>query len=169
MRKVMLMSAGAVVLLLAAGCASIIHGGTQNVPVNSTPEGASVTVYDQMNREVWSGTAPCTIPLDRSSGFFEKARYRLEVSKEGYAPKSVYLTGKLAGGWYLVGNFFVGGLIGWLIIDPATGGMWRLDPKQVSTRLEQQSAAASGAGIQVVLRDSLSDEEFRSLQPEKIR
>ena len=35
-------------------------------------------------------------------------------------------------GWYLAGNFIFGGLLGWLIVDPATGAMWNLKPHHTS-------------------------------------
>lgn len=32
--------------------------------------------------------------------------------------------------WFgIAGNFLFGGFIGWLIVDPATGGMWALSAK----------------------------------------
>jgi len=34
--------------------------------------------------------------------------------------------------WYLAGNIVFGGIAGWLIVDPLTGAMWRLSPKEVN-------------------------------------
>ena len=39
-------------------------------------------------------------------------------------------------GWY-AGNILIGGLLGLLIIDPATGSMWKLD-ESVQVALKQQ-------------------------------
>jgi len=159
----------AAMLLLVIGCASIIHGGMQDINVNTIPAEAKVTVYDCYDREVWSGTAPCTIPLERGDGYLQKARYRIEVAKEGYDPKSVYITSSIDAGWYLVGNFFLGGIIGWLIVDPASGAMWKLKPKEVNTHMDQDTAATSSDRIKVVLRSSFSDEAFQQLDPVRIR
>ena len=156
-------------LFLVIGCASIIHGGTQDVTVSSEPGAARVSVYDRYNHEIWTGTAPCTIPMDRGDGFLKKAHYRIEVAKEGYEPNSVYISSSLDAGWYLVGNFFIGGLVGWLIVDPASGAMWRLKPKEIHTHLDQRSAGLEGEGVKVVLRSSLSDSAFQQLEPERIR
>ena len=40
-----------------------------------------------------------------------------------------------ANGWYIGGNILLGGLIGWLIVDPATGAMWTLDTKEINATL----------------------------------
>ncbi|MFH6792762.1 hypothetical protein ACHRCF_16520, partial [Acinetobacter baumannii] len=50
---------------------------------------------------------------------------------------TVEVTGTLSG-WYL-GNIIFGGLIGLLIVDPATGAMYKLAPKDINTVLEAQN------------------------------
>jgi len=42
-------------------------------------------------------------------------------------------------GWY-IGNLLFGGLIGLLIVDPLTGAMWTLDPKDINLILEKKTA-----------------------------
>lgn len=43
--------------------------------------------------------------------------------------------------WYIGGNLLFGGLIGWLIVDPASGAMWHFDPEQVSVLLNPKGTA----------------------------
>jgi len=43
-------------------------------------------------------------------------------------------------GWYF-GNLFIGGLIGMLIVDPATGAMYRLDRKEVYEVFKETSTS----------------------------
>ncbi len=57
------------------------------------------------------------------------------MKKEGYVKQVVSIESRVDG-WYIVGNLFFGGLLGYLIIDPATGTMWTLNHnKNVHTDL----------------------------------
>ena len=38
--------------------------------------------------------------------------------------------------WYIGGNILFGGILGWLIIDPATGAMWKLDTNEINVTLD---------------------------------
>lgn len=64
--------------------------------------------------------------LKRKKGYFDGANYNIKVTAEGYESQVISITSS-ANGWYIGGNILVGGLIGWLIVDPATGGMWSLE------------------------------------------
>jgi hypothetical protein len=66
-----------------------------------------------------------TITLNSSDGFFSAARYTFQFEKEGCNPTTTTLSAGI-NGWYF-GNLLFGGLIGFLIVDPATGAMWSLD------------------------------------------
>jgi hypothetical protein len=154
----------AAVLLATTGCASIISGGSQDISFNSDPTGASLTVYDWNNLVVFESRTPANVTLDRGAGFFEGARYTVEVASEGYETATVRITPKM-NGWYIGGNFLIGGLIGWLIIDPISGAMWNLSPDQINTNL------ASEVGLQevedgtftIVLKEQIPEELWVSL------
>jgi len=66
-----------------------------------------------------------TVTLDTSNGFFSKAKYQVEASKAGYETSTTQISAGV-NGWYF-GNILFGGLIGMLIVDPATGAMWKLE------------------------------------------
>ncbi|WP_321436341.1 hypothetical protein [uncultured Bacteroides sp.] len=55
---------------------------------------------------------------------------------EGYETKSIPVKCNL-NGWYF-GNLIFGGLIGILIVDPATGAMYRLEREFVNETLEKK-------------------------------
>ena len=57
----------------------------------------------------------------------------MTFKKEGYVPYSAKIE-RGVDGWYILGNLFFGGLIGWLIVDPATGAMWTLRDLHVNLR-----------------------------------
>jgi hypothetical protein len=71
------------------------------------------------------GTTPATLSLSASNGFFDGADYVIEFSKDGYDTQTFPLSSGVDG-WYIA-NILFGGLLGLLIIDPATGAMWKLD------------------------------------------
>lgn len=120
---------------LFAGCASIVSDSNYPVTLNSTPDGANFKIVNADNGlTVMQGTTPATVSLKSSSGFFDGADYQISFEKEGYNAQSFPLSSSLDG-WY-IGNIVFGGLIGMLIVDPATGAMWKLD-KALAVSLSQ--------------------------------
>lgn len=114
------------VVSLCSGCASIVSKSHYPVTINSTPPGATVTIKDKRGKEIHKAVTPATITLRSGAGYFSPAKYSLNYEKEGYE-KAVSSLSAGFDGWY-VGNIVFGGLIGLLIVDPATGAMWRLGP-----------------------------------------
>lgn len=142
--------AGAVVL---AGCASIVSKSEYPVAVTSNPTGADFTVKRANGLPIASGVTPATITLAASDGYFKPAKYTVEFRRKGVA-QSVPLTAKVDG-WYF-GNILFGGLIGLLIVDPATGAMWRLNDTVVATYQQTADAGTAGRrGLQIVDVNSL--------------
>ena len=136
---------------LPAGCGTIMNGATQTVSIRSVPEQANVTIYDTRNDKIVSTQkTPCLVTLKRGQGYFKRGEYKLVMEKEGYASSEVVLWGKPSG-WYIGGNLLLGDLIGWLIVDPITGGMWCLSPEEVDVNLTTEGIvpAASGPGADV--------------------
>ena len=122
-----------IVPLLLTGCASILDGGPKTVQINSNPEGAKVTISNKEGKEICVQTTPTIVSLKRSSGFFEGESYTLAFEKAGYYPYETHVQSTLDG-WY-IGNVVFGGLIGILIVDPATGDMFTLSPRKVNCNL----------------------------------
>jgi len=110
---------------VSAGCASIVSDSQYPVTISSNPAGSTVVVKDKRGLELHRGTTPTTLVLSAKSGYFQSAEYSLEFEKEGYDRTTQYLSASMDG-WY-VGNIIFGGLIGFLIVDPATGAMWKLN------------------------------------------
>ncbi len=147
--------------MFLGGCASIIKGTTQNVSIKSNPTSAGVKVYKSEGGVlVGEGTTPYLVELKRGSGFFSGGRYRVVVEKPGHAKKEIEITAS-ANGWYIAGNLLLGGLIGWLIVDPATGAMWSLEPDDVTIELGPQQ----GEKTAVLLKDELPPELQARMKP----
>jgi hypothetical protein len=110
---------------MTTGCASIVSKSQYPVTINSNPSGATVTVTNKRGVDVQKATTPATVTLAANAGFFSPASYSLQFEKDGCFPASTLLSAGMDG-WY-IGNILFGGLIGILIVDPATGAMWKLD------------------------------------------
>jgi len=99
-----------------AGCGSIVHGSSQNINLNTNPQGATVNISNGS-----TFTTPSQVKLERNKD------YILTFSKEGYATQTVPLNSVLSG--WLAGNIIFGGIIGGGV-DLATGAAYTLTPEQ---------------------------------------
>lgn len=156
----------AVLATLSASCASIINGDKQVISVQSRPSEANITVFDKTGLAIGGGTTPATMTLKRGDGFFSAAKYIVRLEKDGYTSRDIPVIGKISG-WYIGGNIFFSGLIGWLIVDPATGGMWTLDPEEVRAELSSEESAfwRNNSGFTVALKSQIPKEYVNHLQP----
>ena len=153
------------VALVATGCASIVKGSEQKVSFKSEPSEARVVIADvRAGKEIQVGSTPFTASLKRGAGYFKKAKYQVTFEKPGYKTEAITLEGT-PGGWYLGGNLLVGGM-GYLIVDPATGAMWTLEPNDVSVTLKKQAASRPrDDGLTVALRADVPAELASKLKP----
>jgi uncharacterized protein YceK len=133
MKKLIITSALAAVCILVSGCASIVDGRDKTVNITSNPAGATVKVFDKNGKQVSMNTTPTSIRLKRNQGYFVPAQYKLVFEAPGYYPSETQIKGTV-NPWYL-GNVVLGGLIGIVIIDPATGAMWTFSPNDVNRNL----------------------------------
>ena len=94
------------------------------------------------------------VTLSARGGFFTPAKYQVEFSKKGGPTQTVPLTADIDG-WFF-GNILFGGLIGILIVDPATGAMWKL-PENVNTTWAPLASVTSenGKTLNIVDRSSV--------------
>lgn len=108
-------------LLALNGCATIIHGTTQDIGVSSDPAGADLLLDGQQHY-----VSPATITMKR------KYDHLLEISKEGYKTEVVDIRGDIS--LAVVGDVLAGGAIGYGI-DAATGAQRRLVPEKIAVTL----------------------------------
>ena len=146
---------------LLSGCSSLVSDSKYPVAIASTPNQASFILKNKDGVIVQSGKTPTSIVLNASSGFFQGEKYTLFLNKEGYAEKTVIIDSSVDG-WYF-GNIIFGGLIGLLIIDPATGAMFKL-PERSDTALDLEAVPENeDDSITVTLIDSIPLSERSSL------
>jgi len=136
------------------GCASIMHGTSQEVGISSAPTGASVSING-----VDYGKTPLVAKLKR------KDNHVIKIELAGYEPYETTLTRKVSG--WVWGNIVFGGLIG-LVVDAMTGGIYKLTPEQVEAALTKQGMAFLSKDdtlcVAVVLKPDPSWEKIGSLK-----
>jgi hypothetical protein len=146
----LVVTAGAVVL---AGCASIVSKSEYPVAITSNPIGADFVVKRKNGVPVASGVTPATIVLPASEGYFQPAKYTIEYKRKGVM-QSVPLTAKIDG-WYFGNLLFGGVIIGMLIVDPATGAMWRLNDTAVATFQQTADSTSGQRALRIVNIDKV--------------
>lgn len=109
-----------------SGCASMISGPTQRIPISSVPSGARISVEPTG----FQATTPTDLILRRNA-----APYRLTVAHDGYRPQQVVIgstTNPL-----LWGNLALTILALWgFAIDQGTGASRVLAPDHIAVQLE---------------------------------
>ncbi|MGQ7956478.1 hypothetical protein ACUTAF_01945 [Pseudomonas sp. SP16.1] len=160
-------SLSAVVLL--SGCASIFSEQTYPVQITSEPPRASIEIRDEDGNVVYNGSTPATVKLASSAGYFDGERYTVTFRKPGFDDEQFVIDSGVDG-WYW-GNILLGGVLGMLIIDPATGAMFNLPRKAAATMKPTVEAAASalpvGAVPSAISKAQWQEQQLRALQAEK--
>ena len=147
--------------ILMSSCASIVSKSSYPVSFTSDPNGSKFVITDSMGIEIYSGTTPSVVELEGKDGFFSGASYRITMFKEGYDEKIVVIHSKLDG-WYW-GNILFGGLIGMLIVDPATGSMWTLPKASNATLTKSTSMNTTQRELRFVSLDEVPEEYLDKL------
>lgn len=157
---------GSIIFLLSVSiltsCASIVSKSSWPFTVDSNPTGAKVTITNKAGREVYLGKTPAAMKLKSGSGFFGKESYTVALSMNGFETRKVTVDCKL-NGWYF-GNVIFGGLIGMLIVDPATGAMYKLDGEGVTENLVKTTATTSATpSLNILDKNKLSEDQKKHL------
>jgi len=117
----------ALIAISMSGCATIISGTRQKIDIKSEQGGANVEIYNIRDKKVFeSKNLPETARLKRGAGYFKSSEYVVKMSKEGSDTLKTTIESNVNLIPYL-GNIYTGGIIGMVIVDPASGAMWRLD------------------------------------------
>ena len=111
-----------VLLLVFSGCATIMAGGPDRIPVSTNPPGATVFVDN-----IPVGQTPVMITLDRqhSSGV-------IRIELPGFAPVAIVRSTSI-NGWFWA-NLCIGGLLG-IVIDLVTGDVKAFDDAPIAIGL----------------------------------
>jgi hypothetical protein len=120
--------------LLLHGCASILSNSAYPVLIDSNPAGAEFVIKNRNGIEVAHGQTPATVILESGAGYFKRGSYTVRFNKTGFEPQYYNLVSRM-NGWYW-GNLL--NPIGLVLVDPATGAMWRL-PLRLTASLPKET------------------------------
>lgn len=120
-----------ILTMLSTGCATIVSGSKQNVKFTSDPTAATIYID-----EVEVGKTPFEIKLKR------KTEHHVMIKLDGYQTYQMNLTKKF-NAWF-IGNIALGGLIG-IIVDPITGAMYKLTPKEINAEMSKGTVVTQKA------------------------
>ncbi len=127
-----------------AGCATIVHGTTQQVRVETTPAGAKASVGSQ------TIITPGELTLPREYS------YIVNLEKPGYTPTYAHINQATSN--YVWGDLLLGGFMG-AAVDYSDGAAYELAPAIVSATL------APSAGTEKPPGSDASPEPMLQLQP----
>jgi len=131
-----------IVLVVLSSCASIVSKSNWPVSFESNPGKANITVVNRGGKQVYKGVTPAVVVLKAGAGFFKKESYTVKFELDGYSPVEMPLECKV-NGWYW-GNILIGGVIGMLIIDPATGAMYKFATSDLQPTLVPKTTGSTG-------------------------
>lgn len=159
MNKFIIISVLAISALLF-GCASIVHGPLQTVDFISQPKGAKLTIDGKD-----FGITPRSVDLPRVGKFkgdrTQKMAYNVKIELEGYYPYEFRIKRELDG-WF-VGNIVLGGLVG-IVVDAATGSMYKLNPDQIIATLGRRTDFDEEVES-VIVNPDIDDEASKIIYP----
>lgn len=135
-----------------SGCASIVSKSDYPVSISSQPAGAEISIKNSAGVGVYAGTTPTTVNLKAGAGYFKGETYTVTFKKDEHIRHTAQIE-RGVDGWYIVGNLFFGGLIGYLIVDPATGAMWTL--RNLHVDLSPTKNVSINNGLNVVSLDDV--------------
>lgn len=145
-----------IALLLISGCSTITGERYNHVNLATTPQGAEYEVRNAADKVVASGVTPNLVKLKSSAGYFKRGSYTVLFRKPGYEDVRVPLTAGMRGTYW--GNILVGGPIGLLIVDPASGAMWAL-PKAITGELKPTATTQAQPAALLTTTDSAVSKE----------
>jgi len=151
-------------LITFNGCATIMHGTTQQIEITTDPSDATLVVD---NRE--SYRSPAKIAMDR------KDDHTVKIFREGYKRETIEIKGALS--WAVVGDFLAGGAIGYGI-DAASGAQRRLVPEKVDIRLRPSTGLETAERMEALEKidqlnkrkqeGQITEEEYKKMRQQII-
>ena len=116
-------------------CATIFTKSSYPITFTSNPTDANITIVNSSGKTLYTGSTPTYVRLKAAAGYMKKEEYSVTFSKEGCTSQTIPLICNMDG-WYF-GNILIGWLIGFLIIDPASGAMYKFPETNINVVLKQ--------------------------------
>lgn len=163
MKKLGKLATLAVAVVMASGCATIVSKSSYPVNITSVPSEVPFQIKNRAGKVIVNGITPQRVILKAGAGYFKGEKYQVTFTPKGKNAKSqTFELDTTLDGWYLGGNLIFGGLIGYLIVDPFTGAMYKL-PEEFMVDLA--SGNTTTAGLHIISIEQLNDMQRSKLQP----
>lgn len=146
-------------ILSLTGCATIVSDSSYGVNISSNPS-SQFTIENSSGRTIAQGATPQVVFLDASKGFFSGEKYTVTFNLEGHRSAVIPLNSSIDG--WVFGNILLGGIIG-LVVDGASGAMYKLDTTAHKNLTPSESASIDGSQINFYQMSDLTDEQKLSL------
>jgi uncharacterized protein YceK len=124
-KRFLVLALSVIVSASLCGCATIVNGTSQKIPVSSEPAGVIVTV-DSKNEY----TTPVKLRLER------RRDHTLVFTKDGFDTQTVNVMHVLSES--VCGNTLLFGPLGW-VFDMCAGTQYKLIPEKISVELKSAS------------------------------
>ena len=141
-----------VCIFFISSCASIVSKSSWPFSIQTDPPGAKVVITNKKGIEILSKRTPTALLLKSGAAFFSKESYVISLSMDGYETKKINVECKI-NGWYF-GNILIGGIIGMLIVDPATGAMYKLERDGISESLVKSTTSVTPS-LNIISKDQI--------------
>jgi hypothetical protein len=129
-----------IAISMLSGCATLFAPTKWPLKIDTKPEGAWVRVIDRSGEIKFQGTTPVTVFLPAGRFYFKRESYTVRLNMAGVEEKNIHV-GCVTNTYYWL-NFLWGGIIGFLLIDPATGAMYQLDRESIDIRYDLTTGKA---------------------------
>ena len=146
------------IVFMLSGCATIISDRKYEVTVDNSGGPTYFAVRDRKNEVVQSGMTPQQVTLSAKSAMFIPGKYKVDFAgQDGVQTRD--LNARIDP--WIAGNIIVGGVPG-LVVDGASGAMWRLDSRVVGQVPAQMVVGNSTQAAAVLAGRSQSPESGMS-------
>lgn len=143
-------------------CASIVATEDYVYRIETDPPGVPYTITDRGGLNVTSGTTPDSVTLPSGQRFFRKQDYTIKIGEIDNSQVEINSPYTIED-WY-AGNLIFGWLVGFLIVDPATGAMYKPVRQVIDTSFTEKAVNAATITISDDGGRPLTAEEKRKIK-----
>ena len=129
-----------------SGCATIVSGRKTEVTLDNSGGATYFSVLDNNNRVIDSGVTPKQVTLKTTQTWLTPAKYHVVyASQDGVEQYNL----NAGFNWWTAGNIVIGGVPG-IVIDAATGALWKLQPQVIGHVPQQRVVSNENQGAALV-------------------
>ena len=122
--QLLMLTMAAFIASTLSGCATLLSDSSYPVTIDNKGGPTYFNVYDRKNQVVQSGVTPQQVTLKSKAFPFWPAHYKVAFASQEWVQEQDL---KADFDWWTTGNIVLGGAPG-LVVDGASGAMWKLQP-----------------------------------------